>query len=228
MERDNKNPVIIEFNGLPGSGKTTIAHKLQRRLMEADNTCLNYYCRIPFFKSPRFLYLNPFYWKDIVKAKRFSQILSLGNKKSNYLHLLQYIRMYREFIKDKPSDFLIIDQGILQSFVSIAHQNKIQSIDSVEWYIRSLGIEYFPLVVINCNVDEKVANERIEERENNGCRVESMSLLNRQKTLLTQTSNLKTIREAVSIAFFSLTSIEINTTGSIDNNVDLIMSFLNK
>lgn len=228
MERINKNPVIIEFNGLPGSGKTTIAQELQRHLIKTGKSCLNYYCRSSLFKSPRFLYLMPHYWREIEKAKKNSLSLSLNEENSYYLHFLQYIRMYREYIKDVPSDILIIDQGILQSFLSMSHQNKIQSTGIVELFIKSFKIDVFPLVLINCDVDENVANKRIEDRKENGCRVESMSLSERQKTLITQSANLTIIRKAISNVCLSLPSIEIDATNSIDNNVDQIVSFINK
>ena len=69
-------PIIIEFNGLPWSGKTTIARELKKQL-----DTLGYKTTFSYFKRKIHRYwitvvFNPHYWCLIDSISRYSKLFN--------------------------------------------------------------------------------------------------------------------------------------------------------
>ena len=227
MENVFTTPIIIEFNGLPGSGKTTIVHALREKFESMGiTTCFGYF-RYRFFSDARFLYLMPYYWGKLRIVYNYSRLLPRRPSMSWILSMINIIRMYKQFIADHPKDVMLIDHGVVQSMISIAHQYPIVT-NELKPLLESIGLSEFPLVIVNTQIEIEASNKRIEERPSNGCRVESMSEKERRRILTIQNANFKEVRNAIKeISDYSYV-IDVNTDRPIDDSVEIILSKMSK
>lgn len=228
MEGNTKKPYIIEFNGLPGSGKTTIANALQKELESAGLTVKRFYLRTRLFRSPRILYFMPQYWVQLKNAADYAKLLPKRTYMRRILSMIHYFKMYQEFVRDEVADYLIIDQGIVQSFISLAHQDTFPKSNELAGVLRKLRLNEFPLILINCNINEQLSNERIASRPSNGCRVESMSEEDRRRTLYVQLENFALIRKLIKQEYPQISVLEVDTEKTIKESVYMILRRIGK
>ena len=223
MEGINKKPIIIEFNGLPGSGKTTIAKALKMKLESLNYDSLLWYDKSKLLRNPRLFFFMPQYWSALQSAFSYSKLLPNRNYTNRILTTITFIRMYHGFVNSGRKDVLLRDQGIVQSIVSWAHTDLLPDSERLTDFLNLMHLEDLPLLIVNCHVSEVVSNSRIEARPFNGCRVETMDKSDRLKTLEVQTTNFSFIRDVIKNKCQKLKIIDINTDMSIEDNVNLII-----
>ena len=157
---------------------------------------------------------------------RYSRSYQAGGNLYRSLLLASFVRMYREFVKMGKDDFLLLDQAVIQLFISVAHQNEFLCTQELECLLKLIKFNEMPIVIVNCNVKENVSNQRIEKRSLNGSRVESMSFQERYHTLEVQTSNFNIIREEVRRIYPDVLCINMDTSLPLNESVELIMGNL--
>ena len=147
MGRDNKSSIIIEFNGLPGSGKSTIC----RKMLEMPELFIN-----PMCTSFEHSFIDKYFrtvWLNL-------NCLSLYNASKSYINsfpcndnkarrsdllLMHFFRMYLNFLKYSRSNILVIDQGIIQCLLSVPHNKTISEIDGVNAIVSFCNRKIFVL-----------------------------------------------------------------------------------
>ena len=223
MEHFVSKPIIIEFNGLPGSGKTTMARQLRRELESLQCIVSFNYNKRKFHKFGFLVILNPKYWSLIKEIFLYSRLFTKRRSVKNILHIAKYVRKYNDFANCPKNKILIRDQGFVQSLVSLAHQDNLPQSDRLDNILRKSGIDHMPLFIINCDVDETVSENRITSRSKNGCRVVGMSETERLQTLKIQKENFVFLRNKIEKVCPTIAFVNIDTSISIRDNVNTII-----
>lgn len=224
MGIDNRKPIIVEFNGLPGSGKTTITRQLRKELLKDGKSVLLQYFKNKWDKNCYSMLFRPSYWRLIVEMFNYSKSFHPNGSLYHSLLLASFVRMYRGFVKTSVDGYLILDQAIIQLYISLAHQDELLCTPKLEKLLKLNRLYDLPIVIVNCNVNEVLSNQRIENRRLNGSRVESMSIQERYSTLEIQTRNFNIIRDVVRRLYPDLLYIDIDTSEPLDRSVEIIMS----
>lgn len=219
-------PVIIEFNGLPGSGKTTISLLLKKRIEGLNNIVFLKYYRKVFFCNVYSILLAIRYWRLFFLVKKYSKIFRLKRPLRLCLLYVSYVRMYHDFLKDKSSDILIIDQGVVQSLISLAYKDRVSKNDSLKELLLKSEIDTPQIVFVNCLINEKLAMNRIIARNQKGGRVDSMEAQEMERTLCVQSENFQCIRDEIKKVYSHINFIDIDMEGSAEDNTNVILSQL--
>lgn len=189
--------MIIEFNGLPATGKTTVAGEMKNILEKQGFRCVNKYqkkeSRIARYISYVFdgslilhflaqKYARSIYGNDIGKNRKITSIM------------VYYYRMYREFDRECRGQILLVDQGLLQGLISIAHIKPVtdnKAIDRVMKFLSKKNIRFF---IVNCKNDPQLSFERIRNRNTDFGRLDSFEDASLKEALKTQAANFDIVR----------------------------------
>jgi hypothetical protein len=175
----NERTLIVELNGLPGSGKTTVIDLLFERLQKAGIRVakrkdiyqpqkgkfrrlfrlIQYKgIRLPLFLSIFFLLIKPF------RTSRYKYF----NK------LIYYYLMYMKCIEEGKYDIILVDEGIIQYINATIHPGRLKNTSVLKKIINTLKVEGMNYFVIDCLSDEIISCERILERKRNTSRFDKM------------------------------------------------------
>jgi nucleoside-triphosphatase THEP1 len=175
----NERTLIVELNGLPGSGKTTVIDLLFERLQKTGICVakrkgiyqpqkskfrrlfrLIQYggIRLPLFLSIFFLSIKPF------RTSRYKYF----NK------LIYYYLMYMQCIEEGKYDIILVDEGIIQYINATIHPDSLKNTAIIKKIINTLNDEGMNYFVVDCLSDEVISCERILERKRNTSRFDKM------------------------------------------------------
>lgn len=220
--------MIIEFNGLAGSGKTTIARLLGSQLSEQGHkVCYTYPIRESRFQR----YCSYIADGSLVLWFLGMQFAIWGIQprcveKYRYVsNLISYFRMYRCFIQKCSDEVLIVDQGIIQGLASVAHMDQIvgeKALDYIFSYLKKKGIEIYS---VECKNDPILSHKRIRGRNSAGGRWERCGDEEMKCGLVQQTETFNVIRQC-SHSGFAQKHISVDTKLSPEQNVRKISRFV--
>jgi len=222
MESNSGEPIIIEFNGLPGCGKSTISKQLKKELEDLGHDVYLTYKRKYTPHNIYWILLNPKYWKIVFFTIRYSRLFIKRRPLIRLVQIAGFIRKYNHFISDNQKGIMIIDQGIIQSIISLAHEDKLIESTRLTRLIKVSGINTMPLHLINCHINPDVAESRMVNRPYNGARIGRLSKEERSKAIEIQKQNLSFIRNQIRTSFPNVSQIDINTECSVETNVNEI------
>lgn len=222
--------MIIEFNGLPGSGKTTVANSLKKELEElgyqvylsfpTPASRIKRYIMTALDGSLWLLHLGRQFARKAVTPKD-------QNREKYAFILIKYYRMYKEFLKNQQNDaVLIVDQGILQGIASIVHMDEISEQKHLNRIFRWL-CKRVPFVMVDCKNEATLAYERMRVRhfENRWDQYDDETTM---KGLNNQTRTFDVIRDCAHTSFsFGYIAIDTNATPAV-NAEHIISAFLKR
>ena len=117
-------PVSLEFYGLPGCGKSTISHLVAKKLRE-QGYAVNELTYILDHKYPpnirRFIKLFLSFIYSFIDNKSFCKILHIIGKSKKRIYINEIVNIMPKcwgYGNSKKYDFLIWDEGLIQSAVS--------------------------------------------------------------------------------------------------------------
>ena len=188
--------IIIEFNGLPATGKTTIANALVSLLEEDGIKCVRHFLKHKWQRNGRTVFLSPKLMRLFVLLKRFAgNIKPRRNRFTHIMGEMYHYRSYCDFLYDhEEKRVFIVDQGLIQSIISIAHTDKILdegALKKVVSYYSANNIEFFS---VNCKVDPNLSFERIRNRPDNTARMHQIPREQLLQAMRMQADNFDMVR----------------------------------
>ncbi len=221
-------PIILEFNGIPGTGKTTIANELSKLLEhEGFSVKLMYYHRIweryhyPFLIIP----FSPHLYKLVCM---FSNSIKPFRKRTHQSSVLFFVRNYIKAQKYCDSDFLLIDQGIVQDLNTIAWLDRLldfnkKKLSTVIEAIKKKGVLFHR---IDCLNNIELSMERIKKRPPKNHYFEDIPSEQLNEALLTQSANFNYIRSICNEVLTNQKVITIDTSLLPKENALIIKDFV--
>ena len=217
---------IIEFNGLPGVGKSTITHYLEELANKQGIPFYKKYYRYSFEHRTISLLLRPLLFSLLPSIMLYANCYRSGMQKNRYIvGFLAYVREYLDFKKDIKNGLLVSDQGIVQDFISIAHDSSIKDLGTVSSILSKLEKRNIRFIRVDCNLSEVDVLNRLRNRVNGGSRIEKndddevIRLLNIQKR------NLELVRQELNKSSESF-HITIDTSVSPYDNACFIWKMI--
>lgn len=226
MESVASKQIIIEFNGLPGSGKTTTSRLLQQKLNGLDQkTAFSYYRKS--INRNVFSILFAFKFRKLVWAiKQYSKTFPSKRSLSLCLSYVSFIRMYQDFCLDNKNELLLVDQGLVQSLISLAHKDPLPQNNYLNQVLQLSKLDCFPLIIVNCNINKDLSMGRIEQRQQKKGRLDSMDVEERIHALSIQNDNFNSIRKELRNMYSHLHMIDIDMTRHPEENANELVYYL--
>lgn len=224
--------LIIEFNGLPGTGKSTICAELEKILEDRHFVVLKKYPKGSF--TSRFVSICAKFGAIRLGKllKKYGQEFSSNTmRKTIYDGIARMFYSYiifNTFLKPNQKTIMLKDQGIVQGILSIAHTERIKNESSLFNLFRYLNQSRCFFLRVECKANSDISFERILARSKMGSRFDRMQVPELKNNLLIQADNLSLIRRQFSILEdCKYNSIVINTECSPKDNAEFICNFIN-
>ena len=189
--------IIIDFFGMPGSGKSTISHKISALLSERgfkveEPTYASAHVQgNVMHKLNKVCLLMKFF---VLHNKRFRSIMKLasdnGYSKLSSLRQTANIILKIQAIEKSTADFLMFDEGLLQSAISLAVNKKNNPNSTADSLYDIVEIKRSDIIPIYVDQDIKTVLNRLELRATNHSRAEQIKDEDERKRLLEDISRL--------------------------------------
>lgn len=228
MEMKDKKTIIVEFNGLAGLGKTTVANTLMDDLREDGYHVIGKY-RHSILQSKRPLFCVPYSFDLYKKVKRFADTIEPFRKDRKYIHWTNhFVRMYKTIEKYSAADFAIIDEAIIQFLVAMGLNDRFPQsplLDDVVEKIKDMGVSF---VRIDCDNHIEEAFERIKARPPKGMYYENWPQEELIAQLQAEAYNFSYLRSVFSKVYPDQQVVTINTLDSPESNAKKIKEIITK
>jgi len=224
-KKSNKN-LILEFNGLPGSGKTTNSSVLEAELNKLEIPVVSYSDFLSNEGKNNILRLTkallnvPFFITIKITLLGFS--LKNNDKLWRILTCIYVFEKYILFNKE-ATGVLIVDQGIIQGIISLFHLNnhisrkQERNINSILSFMNKKNV-----IIVNSICEVGLVCERLSQRKHNGSRFHDMNSMELEKNLMIQNSLFDKIRNL--IIQKNMSQININMESTPYDNYKFVLS----
>lgn len=226
MEGNTKKSRIVEWNGLPGCGKSTTVRTLKQLLEKKGEKVFVEYYRAQYHRKAVSFLFAPKYWGVLAKAFMYCKGSSIGIRLKLVVSMISFVRTYHNFCKYTSDEILLIDQGIIQSFISMAYACQLDNLDGLGKLLKLFRLNDLPLAIVNCNIASSVSNERISIRQGLLCRLDSINEKDRQELLDIQNNNFTIIRDFFQKIYPNIPMVNIDSLNSPEYNANYIINIL--
>ena len=229
-----KNDIIfLEFNGIPGSGKTTLANRLIAEMRDEPYSVESYHQIIkkPTRKNLKNLLLYLFKIKpSSYKVGYYAWRHLIANKKlshENWLRVISIVVLFDLYQKkslDNQGEVILVDQGIMQQIISMLYESELIVDKYVKKIISFTKKRNLGIVIINVDLNISDSFKRLSQRQGNISRIQK---LNKEKAIITlevQQKNFIKIRKI--ITDYEFQSIDIDSQARIDDNLLLLKNYI--
>lgn len=217
---------FIEFNGLPGSGKSTICNELVKELEKRGALVLT--------ESDIFISSNPL--KKIIDLinglisfkymKLNINLIKVGMRASikrrclnnikNSIKIIRYNHILSQRVVRNSFDYICLSEGFVQFIYSIFDGVDFIDRNQCEILFNEIRKLYKNILIINCNITPEVSLERVEKRTSQSNTIDLMNITDRIRFFEIRYSNMNRIKTMINNMFNSL---EIDTSISKGENV---------
>lgn len=228
-----KRNLIIEFNGIPGSGKTTLSNDLIADLKDSENSIesLKKLLKKPSKRNIRQLIsflikIKP----SSLKAGYYVLMDLFRNKKidkDNLLRIYALIIVF-DFYQKKGSkdlkEIIVADDGIIQQVISLYFGSELRLDQYLTKFIKYTKKRIPNLIIININLNIDQTFNRLKKRNSNISRIQTVDEITALQILRVQENNFKEIRKIINEV--GIESFDITTEISRESNVMLLENYI--
>ncbi len=222
-----KGTVIVEFNGLPGLGKTTVANILIDELNKLGYKTVNGKYRRNIFYTLHHPFPELYSLKLYRLVSSYAKSIPPRGRKRTHVHWTNfYACKYESIVKYSGADFAIVDEAIIQFLGAMAFQDRMPVSDkatAIADRLKSMGIKFVRVDCVN-HIEESA--RRIMSRPSRGLVFESMQQDELLRTLEVEAANLEYMRSVFSKVYEDQLVITIDTLDAPEKNARIIMDNL--
>lgn len=213
---------IIEFCGLPGSGKSTIARALS---FSRENISEVYFYSDILRKNEKLCLLNPFYLFLFVRLIILS-FVSFHCCSIKQIYGMVVILFNYSNIEKKYRGTIIVEQGIIQKILSIGHLDKINEKTAKKFLSIALAPYQCKLkyVHVECNIKEAI--RRLQNRGYEGARLNNYCGSKLHQAMQLQDDNLRVIKKVITDNYPSIQCINLDSIHPIIESVEIVSNYI--
>jgi gluconate kinase len=221
---------IIEFNGLPGCGKSTICNEVLKKFskdkiislddvinLNSENRIKNMFNLIKILINLKLFGFN-------IRIIKFS--LRFGFDYTRLIFAARLIKFngnLHYYSKEYPEKIVILEEGYIQYLTSIPHNFEVVITKELKDIVKYVKANY-NLTYIHCEIDDETNYNRLSNRNFTASRFDALSKKELEEILKIKYKNICTFR---SLMDNKREGIYVDTSELVDINMRLIIKGLN-
>ena len=231
----SQNPLVVEFVGLPGSGKTTVSHLVTSKLkakgikiVSREEILREWHQKKALQKLLKLLSSNSNQWNILRKSLAFAAQVKPINLQS-------FLRAGKVFVNVKRNDdvvragncqIILLEQGLLQTVWSVVITGSIPQLGYPKRAMTAL-FDNRSIAIVNCKIDLNTAVFRIKNRPRKKKKDSYFDLMDSKQVHYLLTKYFPYLQEIVNYAQTAkMPILEVDGSLTIEENSEKIVNWI--
>ena len=178
--------MVVEFYGLPGSGKSSVAEPVVKKLREKGFRVLTYTDLNSSYNNGFGLVLKNLNLTFLLLQLFLREKMIINKRRVSYIKLiLQTSNFYKN---SSGADYVIMEQGILQNVISLYYDHEIRDTGTLKKIFQTVRNEMLPVVT---EIDCEEAFKRMLTREKEPGRLDGLDGEKQRKVYQIYENNIR-------------------------------------
>lgn len=199
--------IILELNGLPGCGKTTIINEIIDNFRKADMNVKSLDEVIKYKQKEietkitqlicSFFTMKNLKFNFYIIILMFKIGLSLDRVRFS-MRLIKLNYQIGRIKKSEKVDLMILDEGYIQFITSIPHNKQFNDGKTLRNICQFIENEHPDLRLVNCKISTEIAINRAQNRSSSSSRFDKLDTNKLSKLMIIKQNNLERIQNQFS------------------------------
>ncbi|MBF0705389.1 hypothetical protein IQ283_02135 [Alkalihalobacillus hwajinpoensis] len=226
---NSNKPLVVELNGIPGSGKTStvkeLFHNLEKRGLKVLILRDVYFYKEKKTSSKLLVTLKAIFSFTLLKNNMLTIkfLLLFPFNLSRLLFALRLIKLNYQLLRVYESencDIILLEEGLLQYTANIPHVDSFDNKTTLNKLLKNMTFPYKNMLLINCDLNLKESVKRIYNR---GLKNRRFDVMEEQELLTGLKKNQEFFGYMREICKHK-DSISLNMSCELNYNVDIVVN----
>ena len=231
----SQNPLVVEFVGLPGSGKTTVSHLVAARLeakgikiVSRQEILQQWHQKNVLQKLLQLFSSNSNQWTILVNSLTFAAQVKP-------LNLFSFVQAGKVFVNVKRNDavvraenyqLILLEQGLLQEAWSIVITGSLPQLSYLKREMLSLFYKR-SIIIVNLKIDLDTTVSRIQNRARKKKKDSYFDLMGSEQAHSLLTKYFPYLQEIIDCARIAkIPILEIDSSLPVEENSEEIVNWI--
>ena len=185
--------IVLDFYGIPGSGKTTASHALAEEIRKKGHSVVEPSYELDHVRQMRSRKVRKLAMTALLSCHHPGVFKSVAGivRKNGYTAVRERIRqivnisskLYMLARYDRRTEYLVFDEGLAQAAVSLSVNSRIGADDNFEQLMKlAEGVSEIRLIQVKLGIDEALA--RVSRRDSRDTRIEALRTADEREALM--------------------------------------------
>ena len=231
----SQNPLVLEFVGLPGSGKTTISHLVASKLeakgikiVSREEILKQWHQKNALQKLLQLFSSNSNQWTILVNSLKFAAQVQP-------LNLFSFVQAIKIFFNVKRNDavvrgencqLILLDQGLLQEAWSVVIAGSLPKLSYLKREMLSIFYNR-SIIIVNLKIDLDTSVSRVQNRQKKKKKDSYFELMDSAQAYSLVTKYFPYLQEIINCARIAeIPILDIDSSLPVEENSEEIVNWI--
>lgn len=231
----SQNPLVVEFVGLPGSGKTTISHLVTAKLeakgikiVSRAEILQQWHQKNVLQKLLQLFSSNSNQWTILVNSLTFAAQVQPINLFSFVQAIKIFFNVKRNdvVVRGKNYQLLLLDQGLLQETWSVVIAGSLPKLSSLKREMLSIFYNR-SIIIVNLKIDLDTSVSRVQSRQQKKKKDSYFELMDSAQAYSLVTKYFPYLQEIINCARIAdIPILDIDSSLPVEENSEEIANWI--
>ena len=231
----SQNPLVVEFVGLPGSGKTTLSNLVASKLKAKGITIVSreeilrqWHQKKALQKLLKLFSSNPNQWNILRNSLTFAAQVKPINLQSFLRAVKVFVNVNRNdaIVRAGNCQIILLEQGLLQTIWSIVITGSLPQFSYPKGAMNAL-FDNRLIAIVNCKIDLNTAVSRIKNRPSKKKKDSYFDLMDSKQVYYLLTKYFPYLQEIVNYAQTAkIPILEVDSSLTVEENSEKIVNWI--